>query len=225
MIWSFDALHSPGGPVSRAAHSNSDRCSGFLTKGQWASGCCRKSNFVAARAILAEVGGDLKPSLSHYISKFITAMWARVEHILPGKATDPGAAAADSRRLLEAVLRRSRTGSPWRDLPERFGNWNSVFKRFRRWAVASVFERIFNALSDEFDLEHVFVDGTVVQAHQKAAGAKGGPAARGSAVPGAAWPARSWPSWTRSGSLRGSRSFPAGRAGPSGGPSERSPDR
>ena len=111
-------------------------------------------------------------------------MWARVEHMLPGKATDPGVTAADNRRFLEAVLWRTRTGSPWRDLPERFGNWNSVFKRFRRWALSDVFESVFNALSDEFDLEYVFVDGTVVQAHQKAAGAKGGPAARGSAAPG-----------------------------------------
>ena len=114
------------------------------------------------------------------------AMWARIEPMLPGKATDPGATAADSRRFVEAVLWRFRTGSPWRDLPERFGNWNNVFKRFRRWALSGVFERVFSALSEEFDLEWVFVDGTVVQAHQKAAGAKGGPAARGSAAPGAA---------------------------------------
>ncbi len=84
------------------------------------------------------------------------------------------------------MLWRTRTGSPWRDLPERFGNWNSVFKRFRRWAVSGVFEGVFNELSDEFDLEFVFVDGTIVQAHQKAAGAKGGPAGRGSDAPGVA---------------------------------------
>ncbi len=114
------------------------------------------------------------------------AMWARIEPMLPGRATDPGATAADNRRFVEAVLWRFRTGSPWRDLPERFGNWNNVFKRFRRWALSGVFERVFSALSEEFDLEWVFVDGTVVQAHQKAAGAKGGPAARGSAAPGAA---------------------------------------
>ena len=63
----------------------------------------------------------------------------------------------------------------WRDIPERFGKHNSVFKRFRRWVLSGVFERVFNTLSEEFDLECVFVDGTVVQAHQKAAGAKGGP--------------------------------------------------
>ena len=55
------------------------------------------------------------------------AMWVRVEHMLPGKATDPGGTAADNRLFLEAVLWRFRTGSPWRDLPERFGNWNSVY--------------------------------------------------------------------------------------------------
>ena len=114
------------------------------------------------------------------------AMWARVEPMLPGKATDPGVTAADNRQFLEAVLWRIRTGSPWRDLPERFGKWNSVFKRFRRWAVKGVFERVFNVLSDEFDLEYVFVDGTVVQAHQKASGAKGGPKSRASDAPAAA---------------------------------------
>ena len=108
------------------------------------------------------------------------AMWARVESMLPGKATDPGVTAADNRLFVEAVLWRFRTGSPWRDLPERFGNWNSVFRRFRRWALSGVFERVFNVLSEGFDLEHVFVDGTIVQAHQKASGARGGPPARGS---------------------------------------------
>ncbi len=73
------------------------------------------------------------------------AMWARIEPMLPGKATDPGVTAADNRRFLEAVLWRIRTGSPRRGLPARFGNWNSVFKRFRRWAVSGVFERVFNA--------------------------------------------------------------------------------
>ena len=113
------------------------------------------------------------------------AMWVRIEPMLPGMATDPGVIAADNRQFLEAVLWRIRTGSPWRDLPEHFGNWNSVFKRFRRWALSGIFERVFNELSDEFGLEYVFVDGTIVQAHQKAAGAKGGPANRVSDAPGA----------------------------------------
>ena len=83
---------------------------------------------------------------------------------MPGKATDPGVTAADSRQFPGAALRRFRAGSPRRGLPERFGKWNSVFKRFRRWALKGVFERVFNALSDGSDLERVSVDGTVVRA-------------------------------------------------------------
>ena len=98
---------------------------------------------------------------------------AKIAPLLPGKAGDPGATGRDNRRFMEAVLWRVRTGSPWRDLPQDFGNWNSVFKRFRRWAKAGVFERLFNAISDEPDLEHALIDGTIVQAHQKASGAKG----------------------------------------------------
>ena len=61
-----------------------------------------------------------------------------------------------------------------------------MFRRFRRWALKGVFERVFNALSEEFDLEYVFVGGTVVQARQKASGAKGGPKSRASDAPAAA---------------------------------------
>ncbi len=100
--------------------------------------------------------------------------WAKVEALLPGKATDSGVTARDNRLFLEAVLWRVRTGLPWRDLPSDFGNWNSVFQRFRRWAVAGVFDRIFERLSGEPDLEYALIDGTIVSTHQKASGAKGG---------------------------------------------------
>ena len=71
------------------------------------------------------------------------AMWARACSMLTGEETDLGVTATDNRQLLEAVLWRIRTGSPWRDL-------------------SGIFERVFNELSDEFDLEYVFVDGTIV---------------------------------------------------------------
>ena len=100
--------------------------------------------------------------------------WTKVEALLPGKASDRGVTARDNRLFLEAVLWRVRTGLPWRDLPEDFGNWNSVFQRFRRWAVAGVFDRIFQRLSGEPDFEYALIDGTIVSAHQKASGAKGG---------------------------------------------------
>ena len=102
------------------------------------------------------------------------SFWKRLEVHLPGKASDAGATAKDNRLFLEAVFWRVRTGSPWRDLPPTFGNWNSQFRRFRRWARTGVFESLFNAMSDDPDLEYALIDGTIVQAHQKASGAKGG---------------------------------------------------
>ena len=101
-------------------------------------------------------------------------LWAKISPHLPGKATDCGVTTADNRLFLEAVLWRARTGSPWRNLPKDFGNWNSVFKRFRRWTRKGIFERLFSLVSGEPDLEYALIDGTIVQAHQKASGAKGG---------------------------------------------------
>ena len=83
-----------------------------------------------------------------------------------------------------------RTGVPWRDLPSDFGHWNSVFQRFRRWVkggvfarvFGGVFARVFEGLSDEPDFEYALVDGTIVTAHPKASGAKGGPGTRPSAA-------------------------------------------
>ena len=114
------------------------------------------------------------------------AVWEKVAPLLPGKASDSGVTAKDNRLFLEAVLWRVRTGLPWRDLPEGFGKWNSVFQRFRRWVRAEVFDRVFRRVSDEPDFEYALVDGTIVTAHQKASGAKGGPAIRPSAARAAA---------------------------------------
>ena len=75
--------------------------------------------------------------------------WERVAPLLPGKAGDPGRPGSDNRPFLEAVLWMVRTGAPWRDLPEAFGSWNTVFRRFRRWAQISVFEHVLRALSGD----------------------------------------------------------------------------
>lgn len=114
------------------------------------------------------------------------AAWAKVASLLPGKASDSGVTAKNNRLFLEAVLWRVRTGLPWRDLPSEFGRWNSVFQRFRRWVRAGVFDRVFERLSDEPDFEYALIDGTIVSAHQKASGAKGGLRIRPSAAPAAA---------------------------------------
>ena len=107
------------------------------------------------------------------------AQWDRIEPLLPGKAGDPGRSGTDNRLFLEAVLWLVRTGVPWRDLPEAFGRWNTVFRRFRRWACKGVFEGIFTALSGDPDFEYALVDGTIVRVHQHGAGAKGGTQAIG----------------------------------------------
>jgi transposase len=117
--------------------------------------------------------------------------WALIEPHCLGKATDPGRTGGDPRLFVEAVLWVARTGIPWRDLPEVFGNWNTVFKRFRHWIKADVFKRIFEALSGDPDLEFALIDGTIVKVHRHGQGAKGGRKARPSASPEAAGRPRS----------------------------------
>jgi transposase len=101
--------------------------------------------------------------------------WERIEDFLPGQAGDPGVTAKDNRLFVNAILWIGKTGAPWRDLPERFGKSNSVWRRFDRWAAKGVWLRIFEALKDP-DLEWLILDSTVIRAHQHAAGAvkKGG---------------------------------------------------
>lgn len=103
--------------------------------------------------------------------------WARIEGMLPGKVGDRGRSAKDNRRFVEAVLGIARTGSPWRDLPEEFGLWNTVFRRFARWSDAGVWAQPFATLAQDADFEEVFLDKTLFapinmpQAHPKKGGA------------------------------------------------------
>jgi len=83
------------------------------------------------------------------------AQWARIEEHLPERAGVPGRSGADNRLFVDAVLWLARTASPWRDLPPEFGKWTGVHARFRRWAIAGVWERLFNALADDPDFEYV----------------------------------------------------------------------
>ena len=113
------------------------------------------------------------------------AQWLRIERLVPGKQGDKGRHGEDNRLFVDAVLWIARAGAPWRDLPPAFGNWNSVFQRFRRWAKKGVWERIFNELVENPDFEYLIIDSTIVRAHQHAAGAKGGAKMRRSGVPAA----------------------------------------
>ena len=83
----------------------------------------------------------------------------------------------DHRQVLEAVVWRTRTGTPWRDLPDCCGNWKTVYNRHRRWAIEGVWAEILAELRRGCDGQEgvdwtVAVDGTVVRAHQHAAGAR-----------------------------------------------------
>jgi len=100
--------------------------------------------------------------------------WSLIEPLVPGTVRDRGVTAKDTRLFLEAVLWRVRVGGPWRDLPPGFGAWNSIFRRFRRWAQKGIFKRIFESIADDPDFEYVMIDGTIISVHQKASGAKGG---------------------------------------------------
>ena len=115
------------------------------------------------------------------------ANWERIKDRLPGRPGQPGWTARDNRLFLDAVLWIAKTGAPWRDLPPRLGKWNSVWKRFDRWARKGTWRRVFVALQDP-DLEWLILDSTIIRAHPHAAGAKkkrtgrGGKASRPSAA-------------------------------------------
>ena len=97
--------------------------------------------------------------------------WQTIEGLLPGKPGDRGRSAKDNRLFVEAVLYTARVGNPWRDLPAKFGNWHSVYVRFARWETYGVWDRVAQALRGDADLEELFIDSTIVRAHQHSAGA------------------------------------------------------
>jgi transposase len=100
------------------------------------------------------------------------AQWARLQPLLPKRAQ--GRQARNDRLFVEAVLFRAKTGLPWRDLPERFGPWKSVYNRFANWAAKDCWAQIFRELQLDVDKRYSIVDGSVVRAHQDASGGKGG---------------------------------------------------
>lgn len=98
--------------------------------------------------------------------------WERIKDLLPGRAGTEGRPAKDNRLFVEAVLYRYRAGIPWRDLPERFGDFRVVHTRFSRWGRRGVWERVFQHLAQEADNEYAMIDSTIVRAHQHSAGAR-----------------------------------------------------
>src|SRR3954471_12370722 len=101
--------------------------------------------------------------------------WDRIKDILPGRAGHVGVTARNNRLFIDAVLYRYRTGIPWRDLPEKYGDFRNVHRRFSRWAEKGIWAKLLSVLSQEADTEYVMIDSTVVRAHQHSAGPRSEP--------------------------------------------------
>lgn len=103
--------------------------------------------------------------------------WIRLEGFVPGGRRGKRGPRTDNRLFLNALLWMARSGGRWRDLPERFGDYQTVKRRYYRWIEMGVIDAILTALAREADLEWLMIDSTIVRAHQHAAGAsrqKGG---------------------------------------------------
>jgi transposase len=106
--------------------------------------------------------------------------WEKLQPLLPPQKQKTGRPALDHRQVINGILWVLRTGAPWRDMPERYGIWSTVSSRFYRWRKAGTWERILKELQEKADAANQldwqihYVDGTVIRAHQHAAGAKKG---------------------------------------------------
>lgn len=132
--------------------------------------------------------------------------WEIVEPFLTSPSSHGGRPPGNHRQVLDGALWICRTGAPWRDLPEQFGNWNSVWRQFRRWCLSGVWDILLQALADcGGDLDALqMIDSTTVRAHRCAAGEKGGFGSRRSAALAAASPPRSISAAMRSACRSGS---------------------
>ena len=100
--------------------------------------------------------------------------WEQIAPLIPSNKGKRGRPPKDDRLMLNAMLWLARSGAPWRDLPERYGPYSSVYSRFRKWIDDGILDNIFRVLSLESELYELSIDASIVQAHQHSAGAKNG---------------------------------------------------
>ena len=101
--------------------------------------------------------------------------WERIKKYFPERESGQlGRPRNDDRQMLNGILWIVRTGAPWRDLPERYGAWSSVYSRFAEWQETGLFQKILEELGVEADLQDMGMDSTCSPAHQHCAGAKKG---------------------------------------------------
>ena len=100
--------------------------------------------------------------------------WERIKDILPPENKGEGRPSKSNRLMFNGMLWIAKTGAPWRDLPERFGSWQTVYSRFRLWSNNDIFQELFKQFSADADTQDFSIDSTSCKAHQHAAGAKKG---------------------------------------------------
>lgn len=131
--------------------------------------------------------------------------WEALKPLLPNHQGGRGRPPDDDRRTINGIRWVLRTGVPWRDMPECYGNWNSVYQQFNRWSKRGVWQKILVALRENADNGAHMIDSSVVRAHQHAAGAKGGNSTSSSVVRAGGSHRRSTQSWIPTGVRYGSR--------------------
>lgn len=122
----------------------------------------------------------LPPTSIHRRGELTNTQWQRLQPLMPSQTPRVGRPSLDHRRVINGILWILRTGAPWRDMPERYGKWQTVSGRFYRWRKDGLWQQILSTLQQQADakgqlnweLHHV--DGSVIRAHQHAAGAKRG---------------------------------------------------
>lgn len=113
------------------------------------------------------MGRNRKPQMRRY--EISDEQWKKIKDKLPCQPGYRGKK-ADNRLFINAVAFVAKCGIPWRDLPERFGNWNTAYVRFRRWAKAGVWQQLFRDLKDK-EINTLLIDSTAIRVHQHGAGA------------------------------------------------------
>ena len=108
--------------------------------------------------------------------------WSVIEPLLPNKVR--GVPRVDDRRVINGILWRFRTGSPWADIPERYGPYTTCYNRFVRWRKAGVWDRLLSSVSAAFDGELVMIDSSSIRVHQHGATLKRGPQSLHGTFPG-----------------------------------------
>ena len=94
--------------------------------------------------------------------------WAVIKPLLPISGRGPKR--KDDRQILNGIFYILRTGAPWRDLPERYGPYTTVYNRYNRWGERGIWKGIFDALSEEAEDSLIFIDASIVKAHRAASG-------------------------------------------------------